>query len=463
MAGIGFRLEKILSKNSYTNLLEGYTFSAVVTAGPMIFTIMSIGILGVLAEQHLHRDDMLIFRTIIVYVYATTLILSSPIQMIFTRYMSDRIYFKDFQALVPAFVCVTLLAAFIHAVVGYTAIYFLDLDFGTEISCVVLLVTVSTIWIAMNVLSAAKDFTWILYSFAIGSLVGTAIAYYLSIYFGLFGILAGFTLGQIVLYTMLAAQIFTDFDYRKRVEFEILGYFKPFFTLSLISFFYNIGIWADKIVFWMNRDTSQQIHTFLRASYIYDMPIFVSYLFIVPALAMFTIKVETSFYINYKRYFIAISDKHPLASLEDKRKTITKDLRNSIGRITVMQATVTIIAIVLAPLIYPYLKLAPTHIAIFQITLVSTFLLALLLTLFIIILYFDLRTDALITSFIFASTNITFSMISIRLGFPFYGYGYFASCLLSLIVGFVLLNYRLGKLHYYTFATQRIITHKEAE
>ena len=87
----------------------------------------------------------------------------------------------------------------------------------------------------------------------------------------------------------------------------------------------------------------------------------------------------------------------------------------------------------------------------------AVFLLALLQILLIITLYFDYRTDALILSGTFALTNILFTIVSIWMGFSYYGYGILFSCLTSLVVGFVLFNYRLRSLIYYTFINQKII------
>ena len=59
MAGIGFRLEKILSKDSYVNLLEGYTYSAIVSAGPLLSTIFAIALLSVLSLAHLNMTEVM--------------------------------------------------------------------------------------------------------------------------------------------------------------------------------------------------------------------------------------------------------------------------------------------------------------------------------------------------------------------------------------------------------------------
>jgi uncharacterized membrane protein len=461
MAGIGFRLEKILSKNSYIHLFKAYAYSAIISAGPVLFTILSIAILSLLSLTHIDLQEIMIFRTMVVYIYGVSLIISSPIQMIITRYLADRMFVKDFRAVIPAFIGVIVLSILFHAGLGYVALERLDLGFGITITAVVLFVSVGIIWIAMIVLSAAKEFQWIVKSFMYGSLLSMLAGYFLGINYGLLGLITGFTMGQVLIVILLIVQVFTEFEYRTRVEYYFLEYFKRYTSLAFISFLYNIGIWADKFVFWLSPETHQQIHGYLHASAIYDTPVFMAYLFIIPSLAMFTIRVETSFYVHYKKFYLSILNKHPLSAIEERYQNIISDLKISMGRMIVMQGTITVVGLVLSPVIYEHMSMSSTNLAVFQIVILATFLQALLHTLLIITLYFDFRMDALVLSLVFAASNIIFSRLSIVWGFNFYGYGYFASCLLSLIVGLVIFNYRMKHLLYHTFVGQKIVVHKD--
>lgn len=462
MAGIGFRLEKILSKSSYVNLLQGYAYSAIVSAGPLLCTIFSIAILTVIAPGQVPIHEVMIFRTLVVYIYAASLISTSAAQMVITRYMSDRIFTGDFKAIVPAFVGVTVISLVVHFVIGVVAAPFLDLGLPIEVTAVILFLNICIIWIAMIVLSAAKEFTWIVKSFVAGASVSVLAGYFLGVKLGILGLLAGYTAGQVLLVIMLLSQIFSEFEFRQRVEFYFLAYFKRFTALAFIATFYNIGIWVDKFVFWFTPETGEKIHSFLHASTVYDVPVFVAYLLVVPSLAMFTVRVETSFYIQYKKYFLAILNKHPLSALEERRKNIVDALKISMGRMIVLQGTITVIALFLAPKVYLYLGMTSINLGVFQIAILATFLQALLQTLLIIMLYFDFRMDALIMSALFALTNYIFTKISINLGISYYGYGYFASCLVSLMTGFVIFNYRIRHLLYYTFVSQKIISYRDA-
>ncbi|MFX5521892.1 exopolysaccharide Pel transporter PelG, partial [Acinetobacter baumannii] len=63
-------------------------------------------------------------------------------------------------------------------------------------------------------------------------------------------------------------------------------------SLVLVGLLYNVAIWADKFMFWYFPPTSEPIIGGLRASLIYDLPVFLSYLSIIPGMAVFLVRIE---------------------------------------------------------------------------------------------------------------------------------------------------------------------------
>lgn len=461
MAGIGFRLEKILSRDSYSHLLKGYGYSAVVSAGPLLCSVFSIALLVIIAPRNVSSTEILVFRTLVVYAFGLSLIATSPAQMVITRYMADRIFLNDMQALIPALVGLLAIMLPAHAVLGALLIPLAKLSFAASATAVLLFLLTGIIWIAMIALSAAKEFIWIVQSFFAGAIVSVAAGHALSSHMGFLGLLGGFTLGQALLATLLVVQIFVEFDFRRNAEFDFLDSFRCFPGLAFIATLYNIGIWADKVIFWFSPQTGIPLHAELRISPVYDVPVFVAYLLVIPSLAMFTVRIETDFYVHYKKYFLSILNKHPLSSLEERRQNIVNTLRQSMGRLLALQGAITAIALFAAPMVSSRLGMTPINLHIFQVAILATFLQAMLQPLLLIMLYFDFRSDAVLTAAIFAATNIVLTHLSILWGPAWYGYGYFGSCLLSLAVGYVIFNARLKRLLFYTFTNQKVIVHKE--
>lgn len=49
MAGIGFELRKILSRDSYTATLRAYLYAGLISSGPWVLSIVSVMLIGVLS------------------------------------------------------------------------------------------------------------------------------------------------------------------------------------------------------------------------------------------------------------------------------------------------------------------------------------------------------------------------------------------------------------------------------
>jgi len=64
---------------------------------------------------------------------------------------------------------------------------------------------------------------------------------------------------------------------------------------------YNAAIAVDRIAFWV-APPGRSIAGWFHAS-LYDTPIFLCYLSVVPSLAIFLVSVETDFYDRYREYY----------------------------------------------------------------------------------------------------------------------------------------------------------------
>ena len=101
MAGIGFRLQALVSKGSYLEASSAYLSSAMITAGPWLAGEVSLLLLNGVSTRVLSQDEhTLLFATIIV-VYAASMLVTGAPQMAATRYLADRIYAKDRASIAP--------------------------------------------------------------------------------------------------------------------------------------------------------------------------------------------------------------------------------------------------------------------------------------------------------------------------------------------------------------------------
>ena len=110
MAGIGFKLRSIMQKGTYSAQFAAYAYGAVISTGPWLISIISIGILNYLCQTVLQEQERILFRTILVYTYMGSLVFTGPFYMATTRYLADRMYSNDYPAILPTFKYVSRLA-----------------------------------------------------------------------------------------------------------------------------------------------------------------------------------------------------------------------------------------------------------------------------------------------------------------------------------------------------------------
>ena len=95
MAGIGFVLRKLARQDNLLGLAGAYTHSAMAATGPWLFTLVALASMMFIAREHLVSEELLNFRTIIVYNFSFSLVLSGPFFMVATRFLADQIHARD--------------------------------------------------------------------------------------------------------------------------------------------------------------------------------------------------------------------------------------------------------------------------------------------------------------------------------------------------------------------------------
>ncbi len=455
MAGIGFELRKLLDKDNFMGDIRAYLYAALLSSGPWLLSITCLGVLTALSATSGAEQDGEIFRTTVVYVFAYSLIFVGIFQLVLTRFLADRLYLKDDQALLSAFVACSILVLLGGLFVGLAVFHSGPLPWLYKAMAIALFEVVCLLWLTMIMLSAVKDYNNIVVGFAVGAILSVAGVWALEPLFGLYGRIVGYTLGLVVSVFWFLAIILSEFDQHTQLKFDVLSYFKKYWDLALIGFVYNLAIWADKFVFWL-APSARTIVVPLTVHDFYEGPVFLSYLSIVPALAVFMVKIETGFYEHYRRYYQCIIEKRPLATLLEEKEGMAGMLKASIREMFIIQGGITALCVVFAPEVITVCGLSPTQVPLLRISCIGSFLQALMSLTVTILFYFDLRQRVLSVAFCYFILNAGLTQLSLWLGFPFYGFGYAYACFFSLMLGFYLLVHTVQDLEFITFARQPI-------
>jgi len=462
MAGIGFRIEKILAGDTYFDVIKAHFYSAIIFSGPWLLSIVTLFCLGYFSPDNIRFSEIVFFKTVLIYIFAFSLIFVGFFQLSLTRYLSDKLYIKEEESLVPIFNASLLLVLVLQSLIGIAVINTIDIPFIQKFLIVMIYLTISAIWIIMLFLTALRDYEAISWAFVIGSFVAVTGSIYLGQVFGLEGYFAGYFIGHLIICAMLTVRIFTEFGSRRFFDWGVLNFLAKNKTLVFLGFFYNLAIWIDKIIFWFS-PKAIQINNFLYSYPQYESATFFAYLTIVPALSIFIIHIETDFYKKYKLYYTQILDKGAFSQILAAKKNMMASLRESLAFVATTQGIISLLAITFSAPLANIFHLQAIQIPVFRISVVGAFLHSLLLIGIIIILYFDFKKTALMVTGVFLISNAVGTWITSRLSLPFVGYGYLGGALIALITAFYCLDYKLKRLEYITFATQPLAAHREEE
>lgn len=457
MAGIGFELRKILKRDSYFSLFQAYSYAGLISSGPWVLSILGVLFIGFLAAGTVAPDFLVTqFQVSVTYLIAVSLILTGLLQLGFTRYTADRLFEKDDSRILPNLSGALFVTTLVS---GLLAVLILLLLFpGQSLLYRVLMlgsfVALCNIWIVTLFLSSIKAYKAILGLFALGYGIAVLGALGLAPY-GLEGLLGSFFAGHVVLLIGMLMLSIRHYPSTRYVEFDFLVKGRMFRSLLLVGLCYNLGIWADKFVFWFHPDTSQAIIGPLRASLIYDLPIFLAYLAIIPGMAVFLVRLETDFVEYYEKFFDAVRQGGTLQHIETLRNEMVYSARQGILEIVKIQSITVLVVFAAAPALLKLLNISDLYLPLLYVDVVAASLQVVLLGILNVFFYLDQRRILVLLTALFVVGNLAFTALSIALGASFYGYGFALSLLIAVIAGLRLLDRKLEDLEYETFMLQK--------
>jgi uncharacterized membrane protein len=453
MAGIGFEIKKILRRESYLSVFTAYAYAGIIGSGPWILSILGVLIIGIMSVSVVVPHVLITqFQVTVTHLMALSLILTGFLQLGFTRYIADRLFEKNIDAILPNFIGTIFITTLISGVIGMLmAIFsFPLLDALFRILFVANFVVLCNIWIATIFLSGMKNYKAILLLYAFGYSIAVASAIVLR-EVQLNGLLLGFLLGHFTLLVGMMILIIRSYPSSRFIEFDFLGKKRMFVSLIWTGFFFNLGVWIDKYVFWYSPLTGESVIGPFNASLIYDLPIFLAYLSIIPGMAVFLVRMETDFVEYYKKFYDAVRDGGTLDYIKEMRDEMVSTARQGIFEIIKIQSIAILILFVSAPAILKVFGISQYYVSLLYVDLVGAGLQVVFLGILNILFYLDKRMMAMILTGLFALLNLLLTLLSVYLGATWYGYGFAVSLLVSVVVGLYWLDRKLSILEYETF------------
>ena len=453
MAGIGFELRKILRRDTLFGVARAYAYAGLISSGPLILSIFGILIIGVMSLAFVIPKYAIVqFQISVTYLIALSLILTGPLQLSFTRFISDRLFEKRDDLVLSNYNGVVLVSTIASGLVGVVAMLvgFKSEPLAYRVLMVAGFVVISNIWIAVIFLSSVKQYRQILFVFLIGYGCTVAFALMLNRH-GLSGLLGGFVAGHLVLLGGLSGLIYRNYRSGRLISFEVFDKRFAYPTLALVGLFFNLGVWLDKFMFWYSPGTGAPVIGPLHASVIYDIPVFIAYVCVMPGMATFLVRIEADFVEYYDAFYDAVRSGATLRHINDMRDMMVGSVRAGLYEIIKIQVVVLLLIFAFGSNVLAALNISPLYMPLLTVDVIAASLQVVLLGLLNVFFYLDARRTVLKLCVAFVVLNGTLTWITLQMSPNTYGYG-FALALLILVVGAVLtLDRKFAKLEYETY------------
>jgi uncharacterized membrane protein len=382
--------------------------------------------------------------------------LTGFIQLGFTRFIADSLFKKQDKQVLPNFNGMLLVVISASGAFGLLAIFLFFSGMSMTYRLLMLsgFVILCAIWVATIFLSGMKQYKEIVVLFAIGYSV-TVFGALLLRSKGMEGLLFGFVIGHFVLLFGMVTLTLRTFPLQDAtIAFDFMRPGAMYISLVWAGFIYNLAVWADKLTFWFYPDTSQNIIGALRASLIYDFPIFLAYLAIIPGMAVFLVRIETDFVEYYEKFYDAVREGGSLDHIETMRDNMLFTVRQGLFEIVKIQAIAVLLVFVLGERLLGWLGISTLYLPLLYIDVVAAGLQVVLLGVLNVFFYLDKRRIVVFLCLLFLITNILLTFLSLYLGAYYYGYGFALSLLITVLTGMYLLSRKLDLLEYETFMLQ---------
>ena len=166
MAGIGFELRKYLNDDSFSGTIKAYGFAGLISAGPSVLSILGVMLIGIVAfSRKVGGQEVEQFTTSVTWIMGSSLILSGMLQLVFTRFISDRLFEGRASVVNPNLFGALLLTTVVSGAIGIALLLTVfNESFSYELLMLGNFVTLNNVWIVVIFVAGLKKFKYILYA-----------------------------------------------------------------------------------------------------------------------------------------------------------------------------------------------------------------------------------------------------------------------------------------------------------
>ena len=454
MAGIGFALRKLSNQDNLASRSLAGGHAILISSGPWIVIMGGLALLHILGRP-LDPQDLKVFSILVIYSFALSLVITSPVSLEATLRVSRILFQRQFQQVQGVYLAalfVTTVLSVAGGLIMFFGVIHLPVELG--LAATICVVQVSHLWLAMAFVAAIKQYGAVTSAFALGlscSVVfGTSAA---TLGYGAGGMLLGFSIGLCIAFCILNFLILKTFPGQLTALQNLmskLGKIRPTSaTFVLAGLSSALAVWIDKIIVWQSAEATMVSDGLLYAAR-YDSPMFMAYLSIVPVMSILIVWLETTFFDNYRHYRDIVHSGGTLRQIDEQRSSLAQDTVDAVFSAFLVQLTISAALAVAAPFLASLLGLPYDAISVLRLALIGAAFHFLFQASCGVILFVQYGKAYLWLQVLFLVLNAGGTAVMLR-NPDYLGLGYVLASMVSGTLAYGAMRHTLGTLNRLTF------------
>ena len=385
MAGIGWRLERLIARGTLTGAVAAYATGAAVMALPWALTTAVLVSLPIFLGRG--AIGLAEVETVVMVAYSVALLVDGPFQVVIARHTADRLY-EGRLAAITAPLCRGLgIVSFLAAGGAGAVLLGLGMPPTSALCGAVLAATAGALWTALSVGNGLSTPSVVLGAVGAGAAFGVLLA---PVSVALLGpgvpaYLAALVAGQALSLCGLLVGILRALPEEVDDEAALFAAFREYAPLAAAGFAFNASLWVDKLLARTLAGRVSEVHAAAST---------LAWLSAIPCLAWIFVEVETTFHRRFHDFFARLEGGATLADLRLGIGGLEREVRRLLRGALEVQGGVTLLVEAAAAPCAAWLGLSPEALLHFRLLVLGAGLQALALLGLILLYYFDLRRQA---------------------------------------------------------------------
>ena len=453
MAGIGFELNKLINKKSFFSKISGYFYTTSSCLGSMILGFVLLFLIQTIARI-LGQDNQISqrFTGYITNTVFLSMIIFGFFSLVLSRYISDLIYTKKEENILPSFWGVNAIIIPLSILIFVPILMISKVEISDSILLVILLIELVSTWTVTLYVTILKHYKKITIAFLLSIILSVLVLLFLynikTMNMEIMLLIIIMSYGFVLSFLVNLLQ--KEFNSKDKNTYEFLKWFSKYPELALTGLFTTIGTLIHFYIMWFSSSYGYEIQGLIHSSPSYDFPSILAYFSTLITSITFIAILEPNFYKKYARYFKLINSSGNYQELHLAKNEMISTLKVELRNLIIRQIVITLLFVIVLSKFFSDINIGMTQsmIEIFKVLCLGYALQAIGNVILQLQLYFADNKGALITSILFLTVTTLGTILTLFLDISFLGVGVMLGGATMAIVGVRRLENYLDNLEY---------------